>query len=135
MKRRDFLAGSSAIIGIGLVQALEGCSGNSFNPMPQANFSIDLSDSKYAALNTTGGVVLEKGIFIVCIAQSTYAGLSNICTHAGCAVNYNSSAKDFVCPCHGGVYDINGKVVSGPPPAPLSRYKTALNGTTLTITN
>jgi Rieske Fe-S protein len=28
----------------------------------------------------------------------------------------------FVCPCHGGVYDARtGKVLQGPPPAPLQR--------------
>src|SRR5882724_11630023 len=98
MKRRDFLASSSAIVTIGVVQALEGCSGNSVSPKPAANFSIDVSDSKYAALNSTGGVVLVKGIFIVCISPSTFVALSNICTHAGCPVNYNSSAKNLECP-------------------------------------
>ncbi len=28
-------------------------------------------------------------------------------------------ARSFRCPCHGGVYDVTGKVVEGPPPRPL----------------
>lgn len=133
MKRRDFLAGTGALIGIGFSQSLESCSSSSVNPKPAANFTIDLNDSKYASLNNVGGVVLEKGVFIVCTAQSSYIALSRVCTHAGCSVNFNSSAKNFNCPCHGGIYDINGKVVSGPPPAPLAQYQVTLSGTTLTI--
>ncbi|GIV54526.1 MAG: hypothetical protein KatS3mg039_1044 [Candidatus Kapaibacterium sp.] len=43
------------------------------------------------------------------------------CTHGNCIVRYEPAAEQFFCPCHGGVFDAEGKVVSGPPPAPLSR--------------
>ncbi|HEU5266916.1 MAG TPA: TQO small subunit DoxD, partial [Jatrophihabitans sp.] len=50
---------------------------------------------------------------------STFVAFSAICTHAGCTVQYDTSAVQFVCPCHGGVYDARtGKVLQGPPPAP-----------------
>ncbi len=42
--------------------------------------------------------------------------LSPICPHLGCPVNYNLEKKDFVCPCHGGVFNSDGEHVSGPPP-------------------
>jgi Rieske Fe-S protein len=48
---------------------------------------------------------------------------SSTCTHLGCGVNYNAEKKQFYCPCHGGVFDENGKVVAGPPPQPLVRLK------------
>jgi cytochrome b6-f complex iron-sulfur subunit len=134
MKRRDFLKDTSTMICIGsLSQILTECSKEAINVKPPANLSIDLSESKYSALQTVGGVVLVNSIYVVCTGQSTYIALSRICTHAGCSVNYNSSGKDFVCPCHGGVYNINGKVVSGPPPAPLAQYQVALDGTVLTF--
>jgi menaquinol-cytochrome c reductase iron-sulfur subunit len=41
------------------------------------------------------------------------------CTHLGCAYRWNAEERLFKCPCHGGVYDIDGKVVAGPPPRPL----------------
>jgi menaquinol-cytochrome c reductase iron-sulfur subunit len=44
------------------------------------------------------------------------------CTHMGCSVHWNSAAKRFLCPCHGGVFDASGRVVSGPPPRPLDQY-------------
>ncbi len=47
---------------------------------------------------------------------------SATCTHLGCLVNYNKEKHEFVCPCHGGRYDLTGKNVAGPPPAPLTRF-------------
>ena len=48
-----------------------------------------------------------------------YRALSATCSHLGCRVSWNDATKQYHCPCHGGVYDRDGKVVSGPPPAPL----------------
>ena len=41
--------------------------------------------------------------------------LSPVCTHAGCTVLFNEAEKSWDCPCHGGRFDINGKVITGPP--------------------
>ncbi|NIM75628.1 MAG: Rieske 2Fe-2S domain-containing protein [Armatimonadetes bacterium] len=49
--------------------------------------------------------------------------LSNICTHLGCPVKWDDDARRFLCPCHAGVFDIEGNVISGPPPRPLDRYR------------
>jgi cytochrome b6-f complex iron-sulfur subunit len=48
--------------------------------------------------------------------------LSAVCSHLGCLVNYRKESKEFVCPCHGGKYDIAGRNIAGPPPAPLTIY-------------
>ncbi len=45
--------------------------------------------------------------------------LSPICTHLGCPVNWDQKDQQFHCPCHGGVYDANGKHIGGPPPRGL----------------
>jgi hypothetical protein len=37
-------------------------------------------------------------------------------------------AQVFKCPCHGGIYDRNGAVKDGPPPAPLAKVATRLDG-------
>jgi Rieske Fe-S protein len=44
---------------------------------------------------------------------------SSICPHLGCPVNWDPAKHQFLCPCHGGVFDLLGKRISGPPPRSL----------------
>ncbi|MFP5372722.1 MAG: ubiquinol-cytochrome c reductase iron-sulfur subunit [Actinomycetes bacterium] len=48
--------------------------------------------------------------------------LTTRCMHLGCPVRYVDASKRFICPCHGGVYDFEGKVDGGPPVRPLDRF-------------
>ena len=59
--------------------------------------------------------------------------LSPVCTHMGCNVGFNDATNLFECPCHGGKYDTSGRVVDGPPPEPLRRFKTRLRDGNLEI--
>ncbi|MEB3339952.1 FAD-dependent oxidoreductase [Okeania sp.] len=52
--------------------------------------------------------------------------ISLTCTHQGCTVELAEDGK-FYCPCHGAVYDRNGKVLAGPAKRDLSRYKITEN--------
>jgi len=45
------------------------------------------------------------------------------CTHVGCPVTWSPQARRFFSPCHGGVFDADGRVLAGPPPRPLDRYE------------
>lgn len=51
--------------------------------------------------------------------------LHPVCTHAGCIVQFNSVEKSWDCPCHGGRFDVDGQVITGPPRLPLERFVTA----------
>ena len=51
--------------------------------------------------------------------------LSNSCAHLGCPVRWMSEKQLYLCPCHGGLYDINGGWVGGPPPRGMYRYTDA----------
>ena len=53
---------------------------------------------------------------------------SAVCTHLQCTVQYRPDMERIWCACHGGVYDLNGRNVSGPPPRPLTEYKVAVKG-------
>ena len=44
------------------------------------------------------------------------------CTHLGCPYNWNETKREFLCPCHNGVFSMDGAVLAGPPPRPLDRY-------------
>ncbi len=52
---------------------------------------------------------------------------SAVCTHLGCLVKWQQNDDTFLCPCHAGRYDINGKNISGPPPAPLPKYSVTID--------
>lgn len=47
-----------------------------------------------------------------------------VCTHLGCTVNMSDTG--YKCPCHGSVYDLHGRNVSGPAPLPLVYFKVFL---------
>jgi len=44
------------------------------------------------------------------------------CTHLGCRIKFQDDQKRYFCPCHGGVFSEDGKVVSGPPPIGLVEH-------------
>ena len=45
---------------------------------------------------------------------------SSTCTHLACNVIWQEETNQFICPCHSGRFDANGKPVAGPPTKPLS---------------
>ena len=57
-----------------------------------------------------------------------YIAISTRCAHLGCPVRFVEAAGNFICPCHGGVYDFQGKVLGGPPVRPLDRFQTRVRG-------
>ncbi|MGC8796096.1 ubiquinol-cytochrome c reductase iron-sulfur subunit [Thermodesulfovibrio sp. 3462-1] len=69
-------------------------------------------------------IAVEEGklikIFLVNKNNSIIA-ISPVCTHLGCFVNFDRTVNEFICPCHGGRYDIEGKVIDGPPKNALHR--------------
>jgi menaquinol-cytochrome c reductase iron-sulfur subunit len=61
--------------------------------------------------------------------------LSATCTHLGCNVRWREESNQFVCPCHAGVYDENGKNLSGPPPKPLFRLPAKIEENVVLVYN
>ncbi len=57
-----------------------------------------------------------------------YIAISSRCAHVGCPVRWVDASERFICPCHGGVYDLLGRRVGGPPVRPLDRFFTRVNG-------
>jgi menaquinol-cytochrome c reductase iron-sulfur subunit len=58
-----------------------------------------------------------------------FVAISSRCAHLGCPVRWTPAAERFICPCHGGVYDLQGARTGGPPVRPLDRFATRmLNG-------
>lgn len=75
----------------------------------------------------------EVGVFVLTEDGRNYHALSNICTHLGCRVRWIAESKQFFSPCHNGVFDKHGYVVSGPPPRPLDEFETKIEDGNLYI--
>ena len=49
------------------------------------------------------------------------------CTHEGCTVRYEPGQALIWCACHNGRFDLEGRVLGGPPPRPLARHRIQRN--------
>ncbi len=58
----------------------------------------------------------SEAVYVTKDAQGALAVLSSICPHMGCTVTWRDGQHDFYCPCHGSVFEPNGRHVSGPSP-------------------
>jgi Rieske Fe-S protein len=56
-------------------------------------------------------------------AEGKLKAFSAVCTHLNCTVEYQSDLASIVCACHNGHFDLNGQVISGPPPKPLEEFR------------
>jgi len=62
-----------------------------------------------------------RPVLVVRKPSGEFSGLSAVCTHLDCIVSYSKEHNRIECPCHRGIYDLDGANVSGPPPRPLDR--------------
>lgn len=83
----------------------------------------------------TGWIVNEKELSVYVLTENghDFVAMSNICTHLGCRVRWVAEQKEFFCPCHNGVFDASGNVISGPPPRPLDKYQVKVENDQLYI--
>ncbi|MBC8214275.1 MAG: Rieske (2Fe-2S) protein [Candidatus Marinimicrobia bacterium] len=68
-----------------------------------------------------------KPAFVVRLDEG-FKVFSGVCTHLGCIIKWEENNNRFFCPCHNGVFDKTGKVVSGPPPEPLKEFEVEEDG-------
>jgi len=73
------------------------------------------------------------GVYVTKPESGDIYVLSNVCTHLACRVSWKADGQDYVCPCHDGHFDIEGLVISGPPPKPLIRLETKVEDNTLYV--
>jgi Rieske Fe-S protein len=57
------------------------------------------------------------------------------CTHLGCAVGFDPAAREIACACHGGRFALDGRVLAGPPPAPLRALRVDVVGDDVLVEN
>lgn len=145
--RRSFCvhAATLAVIG-GAGMLLEACSGSPAGPsnapsLPTVNGTssangITVTIDSSSPLASIGGAALVQtsvGDFLVAhTGQNTYSAMTATCTHQTCTIT-GFQNQNFVCPCHGSTFDLNGHVLVGPAPVSLQQYATQFSNGVLTI--
>ena len=77
--------------------------------------------SKIFKFGTSPGILINT-------QEGELKAFGAICTHLTCTVVFESDTGTLLCPCHNGRFDLNGNVVSGPPPSPLESYNVEISG-------
>ncbi len=70
----------------------------------------------------------NRPAMLVRTPQGELKAFSAVCTHLNCTVQYDEDASVIWCACHNGKFDLNGQVISGPPPRPLDAYQVNILG-------
>ena len=62
---------------------------------------------------------VERTVWLVKKADGSVTAFSPNCPHLGCGYRWFGQDKQFKCPCHASIFDIDGKVLAGPAPRAL----------------
>lgn len=86
----------------------------------------ELSEKSRKEVEAAGFAIVPLGTERVLVfrdPKGTLRATSAKCTHEGCTVQYKADESIIWCACHNGRFDVDGRVLSGPPPRALVAYK------------
>ena len=139
ISRRSFLGRTALVV---LPALCGGCKDERYSviDLPAVvNNVIVIPLEAYPELSAVGGSIVGKAdgmtnpIVIAHVDTGTFAALDAICTHMHCTVAYNALNLTMDCPCHDSSYELDGTVIGGPAPHPLTAFVVSSDGTQLTI--
>jgi cytochrome b6-f complex iron-sulfur subunit len=84
-----------------------------------------LTSDEVTALERDNFVIVPasgKRVLVFLNRDGKLGALDARCTHEGCTVQYNANDEVVWCACHNALFDVDGRVLSGPPPKPLPQY-------------
>ena len=98
--------------------------------------SLNLNTTNTERLKASGGwlLITQAQVIAVNVDGTTIRAFSSVCTHQGCATNWQFSGGIFECTCHGSLFNTSGQVVRGPAATNLPEYNVTRSGDTVTIT-
>jgi cytochrome b6-f complex iron-sulfur subunit len=93
---------------------------------PQENAgALRLTREELGRLEKEHSLILRQGPTRILLFEDPEQHLRAMearCTHEGCTVQYVPGDSLVWCACHNGRFDLEGRVISGPPPRPLARW-------------
>ena len=108
------------------------------NPPPVSEAAVNEAVAgKVEDLRPNSGKIVRFGdnpVLLIRVSQTEWRALSAVCTHLSCIVQYQPERARIWCACHNGVYNLQGQVVSGPPPRPLKPYAVHIRQDEVVIT-
>jgi len=96
----------------------------------------EVNVGKASAFAADSGKIVKFGnkpVMLVHTSDDQWKAFSGVCTHLNCTVQFRSDQHQIWCACHNAFYDLNGKVLSGPPPRPLDQFDVRLKGDDVVI--
>ena len=139
INRKQFLSklglGTGAIMATYCLGSLSSCDDEDDDYIGgEVNFTLDLDESAYDALNAVGGYVRINKVVIAAVSEGTFVAVTQICSHQGAEnVTFRSLNNDFYCTQHGAIFDLEGKGLNSNGSKGILVYKTSLSGTLLRI--
>ncbi len=135
MKRRGFLKLLTSLLGLSALSAFAYPLFRFLSPGEAATAAkrITLPKREIAPGMTKDLMIRGMPSIIINSTGKGYLAFSRVCTHLGCLVKYNQERQLFICPCHAGEFDLEGNVISGPPPKPLEKFAVKVEGDNLVI--
>lgn len=103
--------------------------------IPEASVN-EVAAGKVQDLKPNSGKIVKFGsrpALLVRVGEDEWRAFSAICTHLNCTVQYRDATRQIWCACHNGTFDLNGKVLAGPPPAPLEQFAVHVRGDEVVI--
>ena len=135
MNRRGFLKLLTSVLGLSALGAIAYPFFRFLLPVESLarNRSVTLAKSE-VPLNATKDLMIgPTPVIIINARDKGFFAFSKVCTHLGCLVKYDKERQLFICPCHAGIFDLEGNVVSGPPPRPLQKFAVRVEGDNIVI--
>lgn len=87
-------------------------------------------------LKTNSAKVFKFGsepAILIRTSEGQYLAFTAVCTHLGCTVQYRADLGEIWCPCHNGIYNLQGRNISGPPPRPLKQFQVHIQGQDIVV--
>ena len=106
-------------------------------PLVGESTSRSVVAAKVNELKNNSGKIFKFGskpALLVRTADGNFKAFSAVCTHLNCTVQYREDLRQIWCACHNGLYDLEGRNVSGPPPRPLETYEVHVRGEDMVVT-
>ena len=120
----SMLAGGGGALGTAVAVPLTYYAGNlreepplAFLAIPKAEYDLAPGKAKLMMYGRIPALLIRTPK-----PESALKVLVAICTHLDCTVGYKEDENRIFCACHEGYYDVDGRVLAGPPPKPLREF-------------